>query len=144
MHSISGQALNDFIIPAKSRYSPTIFRNPLVAAQKKAPAVWVPMDIVPASAGSAGLSIQAPHRTAVLFVDFLLVPTAKRFLKRVITVAQQRVWFQTLVCGERAIDSNKLEKEWNVGSAGCGVARRHEEIADAPVAVPKILVPTRD
>lgn len=83
MHSVSGQALNDMIISGEVEASPTIFRNhALVAAEKKAPVVWVPMDIVPASAGSAGLSIQAPHpHAAVLFVDFLFSPDGQKILE---------------------------------------------------------------
>ncbi len=83
MHSVSGQALNDMIISGEVEASPTIFRNhALVAAQKKAPVVWVAMDIVPASAGSAGLSIQAPHPyAAVLFVDFLFSPDGQKILE---------------------------------------------------------------
>jgi len=83
MHSVSGQALNDMIISGEVEASPTIFRNhALVAAQKKAPVAWVPMDIVPASAGSAGLSTQAPHpHAAVLFVDFLFSPDGQKILE---------------------------------------------------------------
>jgi ABC-type Fe3+ transport system substrate-binding protein len=83
MHSVSGQALNDMIISGEVEASPTIFRNhALVAAQKKAPVAWVAMDIVPASAGSAGLSIQAPHPyAAVLFVDFLFSPDGQKILQ---------------------------------------------------------------
>ena len=83
MHSISGQALNDFIISGEVEASPTIFRNhALVAAAKHAPVVWAPMDIVPASAGSAGLSTQAPHPyAAVLFVDFLFSPDGQKILE---------------------------------------------------------------
>jgi len=82
MHAISGQALNDLIVSGEIEASPTIFRNhALVAAAKKAPVAWVPMDIVPASAGSAGLSIQAPHPyAAVLFVDFLFSPEGQKIL----------------------------------------------------------------
>ena len=54
MHSVSGQAMNDMVISGEVEASPTIFRNhALVAAAKGAPVVWVPMDVVPASAGSA-------------------------------------------------------------------------------------------
>lgn len=83
MHSVSGQALNDMIIAGEVEASPTIFRNhALVAAQKKAPVVWVAMDIVPASAGSAGLSTQAPHpHAAVLFVDFLFSSDGQKILE---------------------------------------------------------------
>lgn len=83
MHSVSGQALNDMIIGGEVEASPTIFRNhALVAAEKKAPVAWVPMDIVPASAGSAGLSTQAPHpHAAVLLVDFLFSPDGQKILE---------------------------------------------------------------
>lgn len=83
MHSVSGQALNDMIISGEVEASPTIFRNhALVAAERKAPVAWVAMDIVPASAGSAGLSSQAPHpHAAVLFIDFLFSPDGQRILE---------------------------------------------------------------
>jgi len=83
MHSVSGQALNDMIVSGEVEASPTIFRNhALVAAEKNAPVAWVPMDIVPASAGSAGLSVQAPHPyAAVLFVDFLFSPDGQKILQ---------------------------------------------------------------
>lgn len=83
MHSVSAQALNDMIISGEVEASPTIFRNhALVAAQKKAPVAWVAMDIVPASAGSAGLSSQAPHpHAAVLFLDFLFSPDGQKILE---------------------------------------------------------------
>ena len=84
MHSVSGQALNDMIISGEVEASPTIFRNHArVAAAKGAPVAWVPMDIVPASAGSAGLSSQAPHpHAAVLFIDFLFSPDGQKILER--------------------------------------------------------------
>jgi ABC-type Fe3+ transport system substrate-binding protein len=40
------------------------------------------MDIVPASAGSAALSSQAPHpHAAVLFIDFLFSPDGQKILE---------------------------------------------------------------
>jgi len=83
MHSVSGQALNDMIISGEVEASPTIFRNhALVAAAKGAPVAWLPMEIVPASAGSAGLSSQAPHpHAAVLFIDFLFSPDGQKILE---------------------------------------------------------------
>jgi iron(III) transport system substrate-binding protein len=83
MHSVSGQALNDMVSSGEVEASPTIFRNhALVAAEKRAPVVWVPMDIVPASAGSAGLSSFAPHpHAAVLFIDFLFSPDGQKILE---------------------------------------------------------------
>lgn len=83
MHSVSGQALNDMISSGEVDASPTIFRNhALVAGAKGAPVLWVPMDIVPASAGSAGLSSHAPHpHAAVLFIDFLFSPDGQKILE---------------------------------------------------------------
>jgi iron(III) transport system substrate-binding protein len=83
LHSVSGQALNDMIISGEVEASPTIFRNhALVALQKKAPVAWVPMEVVPASAGSAGLSAQSPHpHAAVLFIDFLFGPAGQKILE---------------------------------------------------------------
>jgi iron(III) transport system substrate-binding protein len=83
LHAISAQALNDLIISGEVEASPTIFRNHvLVAMEKKAPVAWVPMEIVPASAGSAALSAHAPHpHAAVLFVDFLFSPSGQKILE---------------------------------------------------------------
>jgi len=83
MHSVSGQAMNDMIISGEVEASPTIFRNhALVAAAKGAPVAWVPMDVVPASAGSAALSSFAPHpHAAVLFIDFLFSPDGQKILE---------------------------------------------------------------
>ena len=83
MHALSAQALNDLIISGEVEASPTIFRNHvLVAIEKKAPVAWVPMEIVPASTGSTGLSAHAPHpHAAVLFVDFILSPDGQRILE---------------------------------------------------------------
>ena len=84
MHGVSAQALNDLIISGEVEASPTIFRNHvLVAMEKKAPVAWVPMEVVPASAGSAGLSVHAPHpHAAVLFVDFLFSPDGQKILEK--------------------------------------------------------------
>jgi iron(III) transport system substrate-binding protein len=83
MHSVSAQALNDMIVSGEVEASPTIFRNhALVAAAKGAPVAWVPMEIVPASAGSAGLSSEAAHpHAAVLFLDFLFAPEGQKILE---------------------------------------------------------------
>ncbi len=83
LHSVSAQALNDLIISGEVEASPTIFRNHvLVAAEKKAPVAWVPMEVVPASGGSAGISAQAPHpHAAVLLVDYLFSPDGQKILE---------------------------------------------------------------
>jgi iron(III) transport system substrate-binding protein len=113
MHSISGQALNDFIISGEVEASPTIFRNhALVAAQKKAPVVWVPMDIVPASAGSAGLSTQAPHpHAAVLFVDFLFSPDGQKILESYDYGSPAKEYGFKRWYPERGLSIQQLEKE---------------------------------
>ncbi|MDO8700678.1 MAG: extracellular solute-binding protein [Deltaproteobacteria bacterium] len=82
LHSVSAQALNDMIISGEVEASPTIFRNHvLVAMEKKAPVAWVPMEVVPASGGSAGISTHAPHpHAAVLFVDYLFSPDGQKIL----------------------------------------------------------------
>jgi iron(III) transport system substrate-binding protein len=84
LHSVSGQAMNDLIIAGEVEASPTIFRNhALVAMRKKAPVAWVPMEVVPSSAGSAALSAHAPHpHAAVLFIDFLFSPDGQQILER--------------------------------------------------------------
>lgn len=83
LHSVSAQALNDMIISGEVEASPTIFRNHvLVAMRKQAPVAWVPMEVVPASGGSAGISAQAPHpHAAVLFVDYLFSPDGQKILE---------------------------------------------------------------
>jgi iron(III) transport system substrate-binding protein len=83
MHAMSAQALNDLIISGEVDASPTIFRNhALVAMEKKAPLAWVPMEVVPASAGSTALSANAPHpHAAVLFVDFIFSPDGQNILE---------------------------------------------------------------
>jgi iron(III) transport system substrate-binding protein len=76
MHAMSAQALNDLIRSGEVEASPTIVRNHvLVAIEKKAPVAWVPIEVVPASAGSTALSAHAPHpHVAVLFIDFIFRP----------------------------------------------------------------------
>jgi iron(III) transport system substrate-binding protein len=113
MHSVSGQALNDMIISGEVEASPTIFRNhALVAAQKKAPVVWVPMDIVPASAGSAALSSQAPHpHAAVLFVDFLFSPDGQKILEAYDYGSPAKEYGFKRWYAEKGMSIQQLEKE---------------------------------
>jgi len=113
MHSVSGQAMNDFIITGEVEASPTIFRNhAMVAAQKKAPVVWVPMDIVPASAGSASLSSQAPHpHAAVLFVDFLFSPDGQKILEAYDYGSPVKEYGFKRWYAERGMTIQTLEKE---------------------------------
>jgi iron(III) transport system substrate-binding protein len=83
MHAMSAQALNELIISGEVEASPTIFRNHvLVAIGNKAPVAWVPMDVVPASAGSSALSAYAPHpHAAVLFLDFIFSSEGQKILE---------------------------------------------------------------
>ena len=83
MHAMSAQALSDLIISGEVEASPTIFRNHvLVAIEKKAPVSWIPMEVVPASAGSTALSAHAPHpHAAILFVNFIFSPDGQRILE---------------------------------------------------------------
>jgi iron(III) transport system substrate-binding protein len=87
MHAMSAQALSDLIISGEVEASPTIFRNHvLVAMEKKAPVSWIPMEVVPASAGSTALSAHAPHpHAAVLFVNLSLARMDRGFWKTLIT-----------------------------------------------------------
>lgn len=105
--------MNDFIIAGEVEASPTIFLNhALVAAQKKAPVAWVPMDIVPASAGSAALSSQAPHpRAAVLFVDFLFSPDAQKILEAFDYGCPAKEYGFKLWYAEKGLSIRQLEKE---------------------------------
>ena len=113
MHSVSGQALNDMIITGEVEASPTIFRNhALVAAQKKAPVAWVPMDIVPASAGSAALSSQAPHPyAAALFVDFLFSPDGQKILEAFDYGSPAKEYGFKRWYAEKGMSIQQLEKE---------------------------------
>ena len=125
MHSVSGQALNDMIIGGEVEASPTIFRNhALVAAQKKAPVVWVPMDIVPASAGSAALSSQAPHpHAAVLFVDFLFSPDGQKILEAYDYGSPAKEYGFKRWYSEKGMSIQQLEKEldrWERGLRNLG------------------------
>lgn len=125
MHSVSGQAMNDFIITGEVEASPTIFRNhALVAAQKKAPVVWVPMDIVPASAGSAALSSQAPHpHAAVLFVDFLFSPDGQKILEAFNYGSPAKEYGFKRWYAEKGLSIRQLEKEvdkWERGLRDLG------------------------
>lgn len=125
MHSVSGQALNDMIIGGEVEASPTIFRNhALVAAQKKAPVVWVPMDIVPASAGSAALSSQAPHpHAAVLFVDFLFSPDGQKILEAYDYGSPAKEYGFKRWYAEKGMSIQQLEKEldkWERGLRDLG------------------------
>ena len=125
MHSVSGQAMNDFIITGEVEASPTIFRNhALVAAQKKAPVVWVPMDIVPASAGSASLSSQAPHpHAAVLFVDFLFSPDGQKILEAYDYGSPAKEYGFKRWYAEKGLTIQQLEKEldkWERGLRDLG------------------------
>jgi iron(III) transport system substrate-binding protein len=125
MHSVSGQALNDMIISGEVEASPTIFRNhALVAAEKKAPVAWVPMDIVPASAGSAGLSTQAPHpHAAVLLVDFLFSPEGQKILENYDYGSPAKEYGFKRWYPEKGVTIQQLEKEsdrWERGLRDLG------------------------
>jgi iron(III) transport system substrate-binding protein len=113
MHAVSGQALNDMIISGEVEASPTIFRNhALVAAAKNAPVAWVPMDIVPASNGSAGLSTQAPHpHAAVLFVDFLFSPDGQKILESFDYGSPAKEYGFKRWYPEKGLSIQQLEKE---------------------------------
>jgi ABC-type Fe3+ transport system substrate-binding protein len=113
------------IVGGEVEASPTIFRNhALVAAQKKAPVAWVPMDIVPASAGSAALSSQAPHPySAVLFVDFLFSPDGQKILEAYDYGSPAKEYGFKRWYAEKGLNIQQLEKEvdkWERGLRDLG------------------------
>ena len=113
LHSVSAQALNDLMISGEVEASPTIFRNHvLVAIEKQAPVAWVPMEVVPASAGSAGLSAYAPHpHAAVLFVDFLFSPDGQKILEKYEYGSAAKEYGFKRWYIERGMTLDQLEKE---------------------------------
>lgn len=113
MHAVSAQALNDLIISGEVEASPTIFRNhALVAMEKKAPVAWVPMEIVPASTGIAGLSAHAPHpHAAVLFVEFIFGPDGQKILEKYEYGSASKDYGFKRWYIERGLTVDQLEKE---------------------------------
>jgi iron(III) transport system substrate-binding protein len=80
MHMMAGSALTQLVAAGEIFASPSQFYSATnVAAKRGAPVVWVPMDLVVASAGSAGVYVNAPRpHAALLFVDFLLSPDGQK------------------------------------------------------------------
>jgi iron(III) transport system substrate-binding protein len=113
MHAMSAQALNDLIISGEVEASPTIFRNHvLVAIERNAPVAWVPMEVVPASAGSTALSAHAPHpHAAVLFVDFIFNPEGQKILERFDYGSAVKDYGFKRWYIERGMTPDQLEKE---------------------------------
>jgi iron(III) transport system substrate-binding protein len=74
MHMMAGSALTQLVAAGEIFASPSQFYSAThVAIKRGAPLAWLPMDLVPASAGGAAVYVNAPHpHAALLLVDFLL------------------------------------------------------------------------
>lgn len=80
-HSTTAAGLTDLIISGEAPLSFTMVQTNLTqpAATKGAPVAWVPMEVVPVNAGSAGVIANAPNpHAALLFVDFLISPEGQK------------------------------------------------------------------
>jgi len=84
LFSIGSPAIRDQIATGEIEAAPVIFQTHAVeAAEKGAPVVWLPMDIVPVHAGAAILGTRPPHpHAALLMVDFLLSRDGQAVLER--------------------------------------------------------------
>lgn len=80
MHMMAGSALTQLVAAGEIFASPSQFYSATnVAVKRGAPLAWVPMDLVPTSAGGAAVYVNAPHpHAALLFVDFLLSPEGQK------------------------------------------------------------------
>jgi iron(III) transport system substrate-binding protein len=80
-HSTTAAGLAELIISGEAPLSFTMVQTNLTqpAATKGAPVAWVPMEVVPVNAGSAGVIANAPNpHAALLFVDFLISPEGQK------------------------------------------------------------------
>jgi iron(III) transport system substrate-binding protein len=123
MHMMAGSALTQLVAAGEIFASPSQFYSATnVAAKRGAPVAWVPMDLVVASAGSAGMYVHAPHAHAgLLFVDFLLSPDGQKLYEDLFFGSAQKDygfkrWYPekggTLAQYEEALDGwHRLMKE---------------------------------
>jgi len=80
-HGTTAAGLTELIISGEAPLSFTMVQTNLTqpAATKGAPVAWVPMEVVPVNAGSAGVIANAPNpHAALLFVDFLISPEGQK------------------------------------------------------------------
>jgi iron(III) transport system substrate-binding protein len=123
MHMMAGSALTQLVAAGEIFASPSQFYSATnVAAKRGAPLAWLPMDLVPTSAGGAGVYVNAPRpHAALLFVDFLLSPDGQKLYEDLYFGSAQKDygferWYPeksgTLAQYEEALDSwHKLMKE---------------------------------
>jgi iron(III) transport system substrate-binding protein len=80
MHMMAGSALTQLVAAGEIFASPSQFYSATnVAAKRGAPLAWLPMDLVPTSAGGAAVYVNAPRpHAALLFAEFLLSPDGQK------------------------------------------------------------------
>lgn len=123
MHMMAGSALTQLVAAGEIFASPSQFYSATnVAAKRGAPLAWLPMDLVPTSAGGAAVYVNAPRpHAALLFVDFLLGPDGQKLYEDLFFGSAQKDygfkrWYPekggTLAQYEEALESwHKLMKE---------------------------------
>jgi iron(III) transport system substrate-binding protein len=123
MHMMAGSALTQLVAAGEIFASPSQFYSATnVAAKRGAPLVWLPMDLVPTSAGGAAVYVNAPRpHAALLFVDFLLSSDGQKLYEELFFGSAQKDygfkrWYPekggTLAQYEEALESwHKLMKD---------------------------------
>jgi iron(III) transport system substrate-binding protein len=123
MHMMAGSALTQLVAAGEIFASPSQFYSATnVAAKRGAPLAWLPMDLVPTSAGGAAVYVNAPRpHAALLFADFLLSPDGQKLYEDLFFGSAQKDygfkrWYPekggTLAQYEEALESwHKLMKE---------------------------------
>jgi len=123
MHMMAGSALTQLVAAGEIFASPSQFYSATnVAAKRGAPLAWLPMDLVPTSAGGVAVYVNAPRpHAAVLFVDFLLSPDGQKLYEELFFGSAQKNygfkrWYPekggTLAQYEEALESwHKLMKD---------------------------------
>ena len=123
MHMMAGSALTQLVAAGEIFASPSQFYSATnVAAKRGAPLAWVPMDLVPTSAGGAAVYVNAPRpHAAILFIDFLLSPDGQKLYEELFFGSSQKDygfkrWYPekggTLAQYEEALENwHKLMKE---------------------------------
>jgi iron(III) transport system substrate-binding protein len=123
MHMMAGSALTQLVAAGEIFASPSQFYSATnVAAKRGAPLAWLPMDLVPTSAGGAAVYVNAPRpHAAQLFVDFLLSPDGQKLYEELFFGSAQKNygfkrWYPekggTLAQYEEALESwHKLMKD---------------------------------
>jgi len=123
MHMMAGSALTQLVAAGEIFASPSQFYSATnVAAKRGAPLAWLPLDLVPTSAGGAAVYVNAPRpHAALLFVDFLLSPDGQKLYEDLFFGSAQKDygfkrWYPeksgTLAQYEEALEGwHKLMKE---------------------------------